>query len=355
MTTRPRDVAYGLADRLWSTDKGAIRGAVSLGLLPLSGLWRAGVWWRNRHFDDSDAGTVPGVLVVSVGNLAVGGTGKSPLTSWVAGVLEEAGQRAAILRRDHGDDETLLHRTWRPGTPVFAGPDRVTLAAEARDQGVDVVVLDDGFQHRGLARDLDLVLLAVEDGAAEPLLPRGRFREPLATLRRADVVILTRRGASVEDARRVAENVADRIGRECDVVRGCVHLAPGTLDRFDVWAEWCDPLRRATPRGSVEAPLVVTAVARPREVLRDVASVCSGTATLVSFPDHHDYDAADVARIRRLAKGRPVVVTEKDAVKFRRLADLPDDMWVLGQELIWDWGIGDVTKVLVDLAGSDRP
>lgn len=350
MSLNLRGAAYRLADRLWSTDAGVIRRAALIGLLPLSGAWRAGTWWRNRRFDTSPAQRVGDVCVVSVGNLAVGGTGKSPVVSWVVGLLEEAGHAVAILRRDHGDDETLLHRTWRPGTPVLVGSDRVTLAERARDQGAAVVVLDDGFQHRGLARDLDLVLLSVEDGVTEPLLPRGRFREPASALDRADAVILTRRRASAQEARRVAGAVDART-RAGDVVRGCVHLAPGSLVPFPDWVAGTG----ARSPGTVESPLVVTAVARPREVLRDVASICGGMATLLAFPDHHDYDAVDVARIRRVRKGRPVVVTEKDAVKLRDLPDLPGDTWVLEQELNWDWGIGDVKDLLLDLAASARP
>ena len=112
----------------------------------------------------------------------------------------------ALLLSGYGTDEVLLHRSWNPSVPVLADPDRVAGARRAVRDGASTVVVDDGFQHRRLARDLDIVLLSVEDPFPGGVLPVGPYREPAESLARAHAIVLTRRGASIEAAREWADD-----------------------------------------------------------------------------------------------------------------------------------------------------
>ncbi len=155
---------------------------------------------RNRGFDrrwlEIEQAGVP---VVSVGNLTVGGTGKTPMVEWVARWYRRRGQRVAILSRGyrqvHGlNDEGRVLEENLPDVPHLQDRDRVRSARIAVEElEAEILVLDDGFQHRRLARDLDLVLIdALEPFGLGHLLPRGLLREPLRSLRRTDMVVLSR-------------------------------------------------------------------------------------------------------------------------------------------------------------------
>jgi tetraacyldisaccharide 4'-kinase len=247
--------------------------------------------------------------VVSVGNLVVGGTGKTPVTAWLVRRLEEMGARPAVLLRGYGDDEVRLHRRWNPGTPVIAGADRARGAAEAAARGATVALLDDGLQHRRLARDLELVLVAAEHPFPGRLLPRGPYREGSAALGRADLVAVTRRtapDAQVEETLRKVRVAAPR--RPTAVLR----LTPRGWTGLGG-----EPI--PAPRGAV---LAVASVADPGSFRRMVEACGAGPVELLAFPDHHAFDASDARRIHDAARGRTVVVTEKDAVKLEALAPL---------------------------------
>ncbi len=159
-------------ERMWARD-----GLGALVLSPLSWVFGAATGLRNVLFDhgvlDSQAVGVP---VVSVGNLSVGGTGKTPVSAWVAAELQAAGARPAIVMRGYGDDERYVHARINPAVPVVTNPDRVAGAREAVAAGATMIVLDDAFQHRRVQRDLDLVLVAAEQGGAGRLLRAGPLR-----------------------------------------------------------------------------------------------------------------------------------------------------------------------------------
>jgi tetraacyldisaccharide 4'-kinase len=276
-----------------------------------------------------DPARVDGLRVISVGNLAVGGTGKTPLAAWVAGTLRGAGLPTCVLVGGHGADEAALHRSWNRDVAVLAGRERVASARRARADGARVAVLDDGFQHRALARDLDIVLLSADDPDPAPLLPRGPFRESKSALARADLVVITRRTAGVERARALAASAADACAGG---VVASARLEPGA------WTSLAGGRQAGPPAEDV---LVVCGVARPDAFLRAVASRVVGGAEPMVFPDHHAYGAADVARMVARARGRPIVVTEKDAVKLAPLLDgaaAGARALVLADRLAWDWG-----------------
>ncbi|MDT8340273.1 MAG: tetraacyldisaccharide 4'-kinase [Longimicrobiales bacterium] len=320
------------------------RGAVAL----------RGAWYRRRP---PPSAALP---VVSVGNLSVGGTGKTPVASWVARVLCDGGLRPALVTGGAAPDEAALHRRWTPDLPVLTGRDRRSAVARAEALGARCAVLDDGFQHRALPRELDLVLVSAEEGLPGALLPRGPFREPCSALGRAGAVVVTRKLAPPEVAEALVRTVAQVLGEGASrdtqggtPVRPLVArlwLAPGAVrplgDRkagpADGEGPAADASGRTRPHGPVPsgvAWVVASGVAHPASVAEAVASLGLRVHDLLPFPDHHRFTRSDVLRILQAAAGRPVVVTEKDAVKLEVFPEaLGADFHVLEQRLVWEAG-----------------
>ena len=148
-------------------------------LRPASWLYGSVVAARNAGYDHgwlrSHALAIP---AVSVGNLTVGGTGKTPVSAYVAARLAERGMKPAIVMRGYGSDETLVHARLNPAIPVFVSADRVRGALAAKEAGCNVAVLDDAYQHRRARRDADIVLLSAELAGPVRALPAGAWREP---------------------------------------------------------------------------------------------------------------------------------------------------------------------------------
>jgi tetraacyldisaccharide 4'-kinase len=172
--------------------------------------YRGATWLRNTLYS---RGTLPAaqlaIPVVSIGNLAVGGTGKTPVAAWVASQLRERGARPGIVMRGYGDDEHRVHTLMNPDVPVVVSADRVAGVRSAMTLGCDVAILDDAFQHRRLARLEDVVLVSA-DRWHEPirLLPSGPWREGPAALSRASLVLVTRKAADANAARLLMERLA---------------------------------------------------------------------------------------------------------------------------------------------------
>ena len=308
-----------LARRLWSGDAGLAGGLLSILLLPAEWVWRCAVSLRNRRLDRTTPIAVEGLRVISVGNLAVGGTGKTPIASWLVDTARGMGARPSILHGGYGQDEPMLHRRWTPDVPVIVERDRVAGGRRAVEQGADVAVLDDGFQHRRMARDLDLVVLAAEDAFPGPLLPRGPYREPATSLARADAIVISRRQATEEAAAALAGRVRALVPGV--PVLGSVHLgtaglrplsppAPATARPVSTEAvEAVEAMEAVEAVEAVEVPtldgaLVLTAVGRPDAVRHDVSQVVGGEVSLRSYADHHDFSRADVRDARRRAGSR---------------------------------------------------
>lgn len=309
----------GLIEGLWAGELGRSRWVLGpLLALPEVG-FRGVVAARNLAYSVGLLRSVtPPAPAICVGNLTVGGSGKTPVVRWLVGRLVDRGLTPAILHGGYADDEPALHRQWFPDLPVVADPDRARGANAAVQAGADVLVLDDGFQHRRLARDLDLVLVAVERWRARPrLLPRGPFREPLGALKRANMILVTRRTAN----REAAATLAHQLGSRWDRPTAVVYLGPG---------RWLAPDGSQRDRGPEVPCIAVAGIARPGAFFRQVAESGVELEDVMVFRDHHAYTAQDADRIRVLAGGRPVVATAKDAIKLAPLLE-GSTPWVLDQ------------------------
>lgn len=272
-----------------------------------------GVWHSRRR----DA---PAALpVVSVGNLTVGGTGKTPVVRWLAEWFRARGVCPAIVLRGYGADEVALHRRWFGRGAVFVGADRVALVEEARTRGHRVALVDDGFQHRRLGRELDVLLVSSEDPWPVRLLPRGPYREPLAAAGRATHLLVTRRSGSRPEGCRQWQERLKRVAPGAPIQE--VEL------RMRGWSD-LKGVALQPPDGDV---LAVSSIARPAAFHAGLARILPGMRVeSVAFADHHEYSPRDVqALLDRLGR-RTLVCTAKDAVKLASFPELLPHCAVVG-------------------------
>ena len=293
---------------LWYGDSpGARLGRAAL--WPAVRMYSAAVRLRGAMYDRGMLESVEAPIpVLAVGNVSVGGTGKTPVAAWAVARLRERGAHPAVLLRGYGGDEPLVHEMLNPGTPVVRDADRVRGARTAHAAGADCLVLDDAFQHRRLARTADWVLVAAERfSRTTRVLPAGPLREPLEALSRADVAIVTRKIASVADADAVAERIASVAG----IAAAVVHLAPSALvDAREGTIRGLDTLRG----GRV---LAVAAVGEPEAFFAQLRDLGARHVDALPYRDHHAFTATDVAQlVRAAALADAVVCTLKDAVKL---------------------------------------
>ena len=313
-----------LARRWWGGELGAAGTVLHIALAPIEAAYRLVTRLRNRAYDSGMLPTASArVPVISIGNIAVGGTGKTPFTSWLAVRLEARGQRPAIVHGGYAADEPALHRAWTPHIPVFVDRDRTRAVQQAEAAGAGVVLLDDAYQHRRLRRDLDIVLVSVERwSAVGRLLPRGPWREPPAALARAGLIVCVRKTPVVEASASLAASLSAITN--CPVVRA--HLRAAT------WQQG------GSPAGAPSGPaLLVAGLADPTLFLANVRAAGIAVTTEMMFPDHHEYSAADIEHVREAAHGRAIVTSAKDWVRLSGRLD-PAQTWVLTQELVLEEG-----------------
>jgi tetraacyldisaccharide 4'-kinase len=276
---------------------------------PLSAIYGGVVAARNALYDHRwlHAHTLQGP-VISVGNLSTGGSGKTPFVILLGELLKARGIRFDVLSRgygritrgvllvdpgglsrDFGDEPLLIAR--RLQTPVIVGEDRYGAGrfAEARF-GPQVHLLDDGFQHRRLARDFDIVLVTPEDGR-DRLLPLGRLREPLRALRRADAVVLTS-GAAPESF---------------------------PLQNRPVWRVRRSIVTQNVAQNIPPRPVVFCGIARPQNFLLQLRAAGIDPIAEAFFRDHHAYtekDVRDLLELQQRSGAGGFITTEKDAVNL---------------------------------------
>ncbi len=295
------------------------------------------------------------IPVVSVGNLAVGGVGKTPFVGWLARELVARGRRVLVVARGYGkafgarlnDEGEWLERA-APGARIVQAPDRFRAATEALAAApADIALLDDGFQHERLARDLDVVLL---DGRAPfgngRLLPRGPLREPPAALRRARFVLVTRAELAPCGA---LEQIRARV----------VALAPAA--RFGVVSFEIAALRRGSGREPPDAlrgraVVLFTGVGSPESVRANVEQRGATVVDELAFPDHHAFTREELEQARARAAGlsAALVVTEKDAVKLDRFG-APERYLVLEQRVVVADGGRELIAAIEALSSSASP
>ena len=333
---RPAEAVRAWVPRWWRGEGGRAAIPADLVLWPAEKLFRTAVAVRNRGYDAGalrvDQGPIP---VISVGNLAVGGAGKTPFAAWIAGRLAEWGGRPAVVVRGYGRDEVLVHRELNPGVPVFSAARRIEGVRAAAAAGRDVAVLDDGFQHRAVARDLDIVLISADgwDGAAR-MLPRGPWREGIGALRRAQVVVVTRKRVDEAVSAEVERLVTGWVGGR-QVVR-CLLESGRMVSLRGAAGEGEGSTREPTPQTSPDI-LAVTSLADPRpfaDGLRDAGY----RVELADFPDHHEFSAAEATELARRAGERPLVMTRKEGVKLRALLSPTTEAWMVEQRVVIESG-----------------
>ncbi|MBI1966845.1 MAG: tetraacyldisaccharide 4'-kinase [Gemmatimonadetes bacterium] len=300
---------HRIAHWLWRSRTLSARFARGV-LLPLAGLhrvvmasraalYRAG-WLKVRRLP---------LPAVAVGNLSVGGAGKTPLAAWIANSLQSRGLTPGILLRGYGGDEPLVHQQLVPGAVVVADADRVAAAHRAADAGALVLVLDDAYQRLDVARDVNLAVVSAEHAGFVPWpLPAGPWREGWGALARADAVVVTRKRARAEEAAQLAARLADR---HPTIPVAVAHLALTRLEGL------VTGLR--LPLAVLAGKRVVAAagIADPASFAVQIRA-SRATVQLLAYQDHHTYGDADLALLVRSAgEADYVVVTEKDAVKLR--------------------------------------
>ena len=320
----PLSISPEIWQAIVSGEQGGSKAALARRMLWMTRFpYAFGMWGRNKFFDwgwkKSHRASVP---VVSIGNLTLGGTGKTPCVEYVAGFYRQHDIQVAILSRGYGseggrNDEAMLLEENLPDVPHLQDRDRVAIAATAVEElESEVLVLDDGFQHRRLARDLDIVLIdATNPWGHGYLFPRGALREPISNLRRASAVMITR-GDRISAEECVA--IRKKIQRYTSVPISVTKHEPRELmsveNRTASWEEL-----RSKP---VAAFCGIGNPAAFRKTLDDLGA---GVIDFRTFPDHHGYTLEDVSELSHWAARQPpdaiIATTQKDFVKLR-IADL---------------------------------
>lgn len=316
-------------------------------LLALSirgGLWAASIPYqlvvncRNKAYQLGLLRTHrAGVPVISIGNITAGGTGKTPACAAIAKWLRHRGLRVAILSRGYGaladglNDEARELDILLPDVPHLQAPDRIETARIAVEElEMEVLLLDDGFQHRRLARDLDIVLLdATNPFGWGHLLPRGLLREPLKGLRRADLVIVTR---SDQVTTQDLANLRTKVQR--------VNPKAGWVEAIHAPVCWRNSSGQELPLDHFagKPTLALSGIGNPRAFLKTIEGLSGTIVDQIQFPDHHPYSPMDVQGIlERISqcsvRPQAVLCTGKDLAKLSsdQLGSIP--LWALEIEL----------------------
>jgi tetraacyldisaccharide 4'-kinase len=334
--------------RIWNDDgSGSRYSPAKIITYALSLPYRLIINFRNRLYDYNIFREVKlSCPVISVGNITVGGTGKTPCVIWLAQMLQERGYKPAVLSRGYGSkssrpvnivsdgkdillaadqagDEPLLIARSLPGVPVITGPQRISTGKIAIDKyGADILICDDAFQHRRIFRDINLVLLDSQRPLGNShVLPRGSLREPATELRRADAFILTRSDDSTKT----------------NVFAGKPFPIP------DI------PVFRSTHmsidivRGDYSARLPLAAlkdkkvcafagIARPDSFRKLILAAGAQIVAFADFPDHYCYNQSELDKIRRdfLASGADFLIsTEKDGMRLQKFGELLSTIYLL--------------------------
>jgi tetraacyldisaccharide 4'-kinase len=313
--------------------------------------------------------------VISLGNITVGGTGKTPTAQRLAALIRDMGYRVVILNRGYragwkgqigvvsdgqkiymsvteaGDEAYLLAKNL-PGVPVLIGRDRsITGEYAVKELQAQVVILDDGYQHWKLLRDLDIVLIdSLNMFGNNFLLPRGTLREPLSHLNRAHACLLTKVDQSTADSRDVIREAITRYNEQALIVES-IH----NPRRFIEIADWYKGVRSQSIELDNLKDRQVTAfsaIGNPTSFEQTITDIGPKLVDGIRFPDHHDYTMAEMQEVMQKAvdKGAcALITTEKDAVKIPAEfihSERPLPVYVLGIEVCFLDGQEDFMKLI---------
>lgn len=316
---------------------------------------------RNRGFDAGKGVVEIDRPVVSVGNLSVGGTGKTPMVAGLVRVLRAMGRWPAVAMRGYAarggeSDEAAAYRAEFPDLPIVARADRlqglIDLFATPEGERVDAVVLDDGFQHRRLARQCDIVLVdATRNPFEDRLLPAGWLREPVGSLARAHAVVVTHAEAVEQSV--VAGIIARARGENSRLVIATARHAWSGLDVHDATG----PRRESVSWLRGRRVVAACAIGNPGPFLEQVRRASGEVAGRLVLRDHDPYDAAAVREILAMVereRASAVVTTAKDWVKLRdRMGGMR--VAVPRLELTFDGGGADLDELVArSVAASSR-
>lgn len=322
--------------------------------IPLSGLYCLVIAARNARFDNGKGVTKLPLPVISVGNITTGGTGKTPMVMWIAKLLLENGHKPVIAMRgyrateDQQSDEHALYQEYLPDVPVLANANRINAINSFLPQHpeIDCVLLDDGFQHRFIARQLDLVLIDdTQSTFSQRLLPAGHLREPLENLKRAGEVIVTRARSDNGDIAAAIENYHGKppIAWSQHQWTGLDIYSPN-LSSVDV--DWLNGKRILTMLG----------VGNPDSIHQQIEAIGAEMAVNVPVNDHQLYSSADIKKAKELCNSLDaMLVTAKDWVKLRGLIDCnnwPVPVVVPQLQIRFIKGQEQLQKMILDLAAS---
>jgi tetraacyldisaccharide 4'-kinase len=306
--------------------------------------------------------------VISVGNLTVGGTGKTPFVIWLASRLHEEGKRVAILSRGYGregsavnmlvSDGTSLQTDWRsvgdeamlmaqkcPWAIVAVGKDRYRLGRWVLEQAAcDCFILDDGFQHLPLYRDLDILLFDATDVAGlTGVLPAGRMREPLSAAQWATTIVFSRT-ESVSSIEPLQAQIEQSVGKSIDPLlveiapRWLIHIPTGMIQGVDSFKD--------------KSLVLVSGIGNPSSFRYSVVSCGLNVGDEIRYPDHFAYSEKDVEAIRLKMKSLAIdlaITTEKDALKLREFLRSDDPMWALDVQVNMTQGEAQIRERLHDI------
>lgn len=303
----------------------SLRSFLAMPILALLCLYRGFVWIAFQLYSKGVLKrTKVAAKVISVGNITFGGSGKTPLVEFLAKALSAKGESVAVLMRGYGNDERETARRnldsipLRGGyrTPLLIGQDRVKNAERAiKEHGAKTLILDDGFQHLRLKRDLDIVTIDATDYSANgPMVPSGILREPLSGLKRADIFVITRCDES-EKLEIISEKLR-KINKDAPIFES--YYKPLGLQEYPT-GQMIDS--RALGR---ERVALLSAIGNPGYFKKVAEAASLNIAREFIFPDHYDYVASDIQGISDecAKKGiTHVVTTQKDIVKLEKIID----------------------------------
>lgn len=297
----------------------------------LSLLYRVGLGIRNRMFDWGFRSTEKvDIPVISLGNLTTGGTGKTPMVAFLTQWFQRQEMKVALLSRGYRalpgevNDEKLLLDRLCPGIPHYQNPNRRLSAGKAVAEGAALLILDDGFQHRVLGRNLDIVLIdSICPWGYGHLLPRGLLREPRSSLRRSDFVILTRTDqCSQIELDRLTNEVANYVPQDCIAhavfkPQGLVNVK-GETESLESFA------------GKMIGAFC--AIGNPEGFRRTLENAGFQISHMQTFPDHHHYTSNELNEIGSRAfqtSAELIITTGKDLVKIseQKLSEIP--VWAI--------------------------